>query len=63
MYDGAQALEKNHFPALQNRATHVPMHVAPLHEQVRRRRARLLLILMAAAIAAATLAPVAVLAG
>jgi hypothetical protein len=62
MLDGAQVFEKNHFLPQQNRATLTGMKaIAP--DSPTRRRARLLLMLIAAAIAAATLAPVAVLAG
>ena len=62
MSHGAQVLEKNHFPEGQNRVTNPSMQSALDAEQTRR-RARLLLLLMALAIAAATIAPVAVLAG
>jgi hypothetical protein len=62
MSDGAQVFEKNHFLGWQNRATPPAMHALPAPDKARR-RARLLLLLMAAVIAAATLAPMAVLAG
>jgi hypothetical protein len=60
--DGAQLIEKNHFLGHENRATTRSMHKVA-DTEVTRRRARLLLLLMAAAIAAATIAPMAVLAG
>lgn len=67
MHGGAQVLEKNHFPVNQNRFTPRRMSNSFTeeldHKERGRRRARLLLLLMALAIAAATLAPVAVLAG
>jgi len=66
MYDGAQPLEKNHFPLPQNRSTSLDMlhnMKSMMAEKERsRRRTHLFLLLMALAIAAATLAPVAVLA-
>jgi len=66
MYDGAQPLEKNHFPLPQNRSTSLAMlhnMKSMMAEKERsRRRTHLFLLLMALAIAAATLAPVAVLA-
>lgn len=65
MFDGAQVFEKNHFLAGQNRATSVSMQADMIldSKERSRRRARLILLLMAIAIAAATLAPMAVLAG
>jgi hypothetical protein len=65
MFDGAQVLEKNHFLVDQNRSTSVPMSMNAMMagKERTRRRARLILLLMAMAIAAATLAPMAVLAG
>jgi hypothetical protein len=60
--NGAQILEKNHFPVGQNRVTTRAMQTA-LEAETSRRRARLLLLLMAIALAAATIAPMAVLAG
>jgi|JI10StandDraft_1071094.scaffolds.fasta_scaffold289501_2 hypothetical protein len=62
MYGAAQVIEKNHFPEVQNRATSSSMQPVTAKE-LSRRRARLFLLLMAAVIAAATLAPMAVLAG
>jgi hypothetical protein len=62
MLDGAQVIEKNHFPMGQNRATPLPMSHAPDIEQTRR-KGRMVLLLLAAAIAAATVAPMVVLAG
>jgi hypothetical protein len=65
MYDGAQVIEKNRFLVMQNRSTRQRMTTSfTLDGKERaRRRARLILLLMALAIAAATIAPVAVLAG
>jgi|GEM_PF-2085333 hypothetical protein len=60
--NGAQLIEKNHFLVSQNRATSTRMQSFDAKEKSRR-RARLFLLLMAAVIAAATLAPMAVLAG
>lgn len=66
MYDGAQPLEKNHFPTAQNRFTSLVMlhnmKTVMAEKERTRRRTHLFLLLMALAIAAATLAPVAVLA-
>lgn len=65
MFDGAQVIEKNRFPALQNRYTPSRMvrNEAHAHKERARRRARLLLLMMALAIAVATIAPMTVLAG
>ena len=57
MFDGAQLLEKNHFPAMWNRSTVRRMVI------VRPPSKLFVLKLIATAIALATLAPVVVLAG
>lgn len=66
MYDGAQATEKNHFLVCQNRSTSLDMlhnmKTVMANKERSRRRTHLFLLLMALVIAAATLAPVAVLA-
>lgn len=57
MFRGDEGIEKNHFPGQWNRAT--VQHMKPVHKP----NGRTFLILIAVLIAAATLAPVAVLAG
>ena len=55
---GAQVIEKNHFQARRNR-----FKPAAMNNDTLKRRTRLLLLFMALMLAAATLAPLTVLAG
>jgi hypothetical protein len=57
MFTGAEAVEKNHFIASQNR------HRVQSMTEAERNRNRFVMLIIAAALAVATLAPVAVLAG
>ncbi len=55
---GAQVIEKNHFQPRRNRSK-----PAAMNNETMKRRTRLLLLFMALTLAAATLAPLTVLAG